>query len=156
MVDDIKESRHKRLQAMSQHRSKALSLYACSVIFVLLGHPARAENPPDPTRPPMVVEGPPSSGAFASSLVLQSVFISPRLKVAIINGEPVKLGDSYGSAKVVKISESGVVLDTDGKLQTLKLFPSVEKKPPQLEEASSTSKKKLPNSERNPEKSKEQ
>lgn len=133
-----------------------MSLYACSVIFVLLGHPARAENVPDPTRPPMVTQSPAVGGAVASSLVLQSVLISPRLKVAIINGETVKLGDSYGAAKVVKISESGVVLDTDGKLQTLKLFPGVEKELPQAQEASAGSKKKLPQSERKPEKSKEQ
>ncbi|MGH8753271.1 MAG: hypothetical protein ACREUJ_05270, partial [Burkholderiales bacterium] len=95
---------------MRLHWSRVLLLYACSFIFILVEHPARAENLPDPTRPPSqmeaAVEG---SAAVSSSPTLQTVLISPRHKVAIINGETVKLGGMYGSARVVKISESGVV-----------------------------------------------
>ncbi|MGH8716745.1 MAG: hypothetical protein ACREUI_08515, partial [Burkholderiales bacterium] len=61
----------------------------------------------------------------------------------------VKLGGKYGSARVVKISESGVVLNEGGSLQTLKLFPGVEKKIPQVEEANAPMGKKLPHSKRN-------
>jgi len=153
----MKKSRRKKLQTMAQRLCRALSLYACGVIFVLLDHPLHAENLPDPTRPPLALEAAPASeaGAVAPTLVLQSVLISPRHRVAIINGETVKLGDFYGTAKVVKISESGVVLKADGNLQTLKLFPSVEKKKPQIVETNIPSKKKSPRSEQNTDKNKE-
>ena len=49
---------------------------------------------------------------------------------------------------MVKISEDGVVLNEGGSLQTLKLFPSVEKKIPQLEGATNPTAKKLPHSKR--------
>ena len=63
-----------------------------------------------------------------SGPVLQSVLISPERKTAIISGETISLGGQYGKARVVKISESEVVLNNGGNLQTLRLFPEVEKK----------------------------
>jgi MSHA biogenesis protein MshK len=38
------------------------------------------------------------------------------------------LGDKFGEARVVKISESEVQLRSDTDLQTLKLFPGIEKR----------------------------
>ena len=70
------------------------------------------------------------------------------MPATIISGETVTLGDVYGTAKVVKIIEDGVVLNEGGSLQTLKLFPSVEKTIPQLEEATNPAAKKLPHSKR--------
>ena len=57
------------------------------------------------------------------------------MPATIISGETISLGGMYGSAKVVKISEDGVVL-------------SVEKKIPQIEEANAPTAKKLPHSKR--------
>ena len=150
MVNDMKQSGGKTVQTMPQRFGKAL-FYACSFILALVEYPARGENLTDPTRPPLVVEAPASSaaGTSASTLILQSVLISPRHKIAIINGETVKLGGMYGTARVVKISESGVVLNVDGSLQTLRLFPGVEKKIPQVEEANAPIVKKSPHSKRN-------
>ena len=54
------------------------------------------------------------------------------MPAAIISGETISPGGVYGSARVVRISEDGVVLNEGGSLQTLKLFPSVEKKIPQI------------------------
>ncbi|HVS25958.1 MAG TPA: MSHA biogenesis protein MshK [Burkholderiales bacterium] len=86
-----------------------------------------AENLPDPTRPP---PGALTLGAAVASSgpVLQSVLISPGRKTAIISGETVRLGGKYGAATVIRISESEVVLNHGGNLQTLRLFPEVEKK----------------------------
>ena len=89
---------------------------------------AAAETLPDPTRPP------PSLGHVenaevpaATGPVLQSVLISAGRKVAVISGQTVKLGDKYGDARLVKISDSEVVLRSGKDLQTLKLFPGIEK-----------------------------
>ena len=70
------------------------------------------------------------------------------MPAAIISGETVSLGGMYGSARVVKISESGVVLNEGGSFQTLRLFPGVEKKIPKFEEANAPTAIKLPHSKR--------
>lgn len=93
---------------------------------------ASAQALPDPTRPPASLahaQGE-SDGAAATSAVpaLQSVIVGPNRKIAVINGQAVKLGDKYGEARVVKIDEAEVVLKNGDVLQTLKLFPSIEKK----------------------------
>ncbi|MGH8752104.1 MAG: MSHA biogenesis protein MshK [Burkholderiales bacterium] len=86
---------------------------------------AQAENLPDPTRPAETSEA--LARGVRSGPVLQSVLISPLRKAAIISGETVQLGGSYGSAKLIKISESEVVLSKGSSLQTLKLFPDIDK-----------------------------
>jgi MSHA biogenesis protein MshK len=131
-------------------RSRILWFYVCSFIFALFEHPARAEDLPDPTRPPPEPVAAAASSATAAvptgGPLLQSVLISPRHKVAIISGKMVALGGMYGSARVVKISEGEVVLNEEGNLQTLKLFPGVEKKTSQTGEATDPSAKKMPHS----------
>lgn len=90
---------------------------------------AVAEAITDPTRPPLentIGDIAPTSG---EKPVLQSVLISPLRVEAIINGRTVKVGDKVGDAKIVKISESEVLLREGKDLQVLKLFPNVEKRP---------------------------
>jgi len=94
---------------------------------------ALAEVLPDPTRPPPGLGA--TSGTAqatvpeaAASTVLQSVLISPNRKSAIIGGKAVSIGDRYGDALVVSISEGAVVLKSGNKLRTLRLFPEVEKR----------------------------
>ena len=149
MAGDMKKNKGSNTLLMMPHRSGVLLFYACSFIFILVEHSARAENLPDPTRPPSEFEAAAGGAAVTSGPMLQTVLISPRHKVAIINGETVKLGGMYGSARVVKISESGVVLNEGGSLQTLKLFPSVEKTIPRSAKANAPSGKKFPHSKRN-------
>ena len=86
----------------------------------------------DPTRPPSgagteasEAEAPADSGG---GMTLQSVMISPTRKAAIINGQMVKLGDKYGDAVLVKVSENEVVLRSGGANQVLKLHPGIEKR----------------------------
>ncbi|MEW6687739.1 MAG: MSHA biogenesis protein MshK [Pseudomonadota bacterium] len=87
---------------------------------------ARAQALTDPTRPPQAI-APGDAPQEAGGTQLQSVLISPRRRLAIINGAMVSLGDTVGEAKVVKITETEVVLRKDGETEVLKLFPGVDK-----------------------------
>ncbi len=84
-----------------------------------------AENLPDPTRPPAILETTgvaherPSSG-------LQSVFISVNRRAAIIDGEMVELGKKHGDAKLIAVNEGNVVLQGAQGRQVLSLFPGVK------------------------------
>jgi len=88
----------------------------------------------DPTRPPPGVYAPESAEKATGAPVLQSVMITPTARTAIIGGEEVKLGAKFGDARVIKITETEVVLRTTGGTETLKMYPGVEIKavqPPQ-------------------------
>ncbi len=91
---------------------------------------ALAENLSDPTRPPVALGFAQEANipVSTSGPVLQSVLISPGRMVAIINGQTVKLGEKFGDAYVVKITETEVVLRKDKDIQILKLFPGIEKR----------------------------
>ena len=88
---------------------------------------ARAQVLTDPTRPPNapVAGEAPESGPPGTQL--QSVLISPSRKLAVINGTMVPLGGMVGEAKLVKITESEVVLQKGSETEVLKLFPGVDK-----------------------------
>jgi len=95
----------------------------------LLAASVQAQASADPTRPPDALNpalvnaaGSPDTGP-----VLQSVLISRGRKVAIIGGKEVRLNDKYGDARVIKITETEVVLRRGKDVKTLKLFPDVEK-----------------------------
>jgi len=104
-----------------------------AVLLALLFVPAMAaaQTMNDPMRPPTEFAADESAPATATTsgggLVLQSVFISPTLKSAVISGETVKLGDMLGGAKLVKIAENEVVLKNGDETQVLKMYPGVEK-----------------------------
>lgn len=85
----------------------------------------------DPMQPPAAAS---SSGARGeaqgeTASRLQSVLISPRRRVAVIDGRAVGLGERVGDATVVAIAESEVTLARGAERQTLKLHPGIEKKP---------------------------
>jgi MSHA biogenesis protein MshK len=98
-----------------------LLLAVCSV---------RAQLVPDPTRPPDALNPALASAGSAQHAgpVLQSVLVSNGRKVAIVDGREVRLNDRFGDARVVKITETEVVLRSGRHVQTLKLFPDVEKR----------------------------
>ena len=58
---------------------------------------------------------------------LQSILLSSARKGAIINGQYVALGGTYGKAKLVKITATEVTLKTDQGLEVLQLYPAMEK-----------------------------
>jgi MSHA biogenesis protein MshK len=59
--------------------------------------------------------------------VLQSVLITPTHRAAIINGQRVELGGRYGEARVLKITETEVVLRSVAGTEVLKMYPNVDK-----------------------------
>ncbi len=89
---------------------------------------ATAQGLTDPTRPPGALATTAGEGVYSGGPVLQSVMLSPGRKVAVISGEMVVLGGRYGSARLVRLSESEAVLKDGAETTVLKLFPLVEKR----------------------------
>ena len=54
---------------------------------------------------------------------LQSILSSPERRIAIINGSRVREGDRIGSARVMRIRDSHVLLNTGSRTVTLRLLP---------------------------------
>jgi hypothetical protein len=85
-----------------------------------------AEELPDPTRPPAIINIPdPATGGGAPS-GLQSIIISKTRRAAIIDGETVELRGKHGDATLIEVSETGVVLQGAQGRQVLTLFPDVQ------------------------------
>jgi MSHA biogenesis protein MshK len=104
-----------------RHAAAISAACACALVIA----PALAQQLQDPTRPPSAIGQ--EAGAIAEGPVLQSVLIAPDRKVAIISGQSVKLGGQFNGAKLISISETQVVLRNGTELQTLKLFPDIDK-----------------------------
>jgi MSHA biogenesis protein MshK len=84
----------------------------------------------DPTRPPGATGQAMQGGLDESQPTgtqLQSVLIAAGRRVAIINGNTVALGGMVGEAKVIKISETEVVLRRGAETEVLKMYPGIEK-----------------------------
>lgn len=94
----------------------------------LLWLPALAQQLQDPTRPSKQLMQAGAMTDVDGEPVLQSVFISPTRRTAIISGQSVKLGEKFNDATLIRVTESEVVLRNGGELQTLKLFPSIGKR----------------------------
>ena len=99
------------------------------VVALLAAAPAAAQALNDPTRPPNASAAGSPDAEPPPGMQLQSVLISQRRRLAIINGQTVALGDTVGEAKVVKITETEVVLQKGSETEVLKLFPGVDKQP---------------------------
>lgn len=115
----------------ARKRSWAPVLLALPAAFAL------AQGITDPTRPPdsMTVPGVIAPGAAGTGLtaaptgpVLQSILIAHTHAEAIISGKVVRPGDQIAMGTIVKISDSEVTVRTNAGLQTLKLFPGIEKR----------------------------
>ena len=107
-----------------------MSVQATSLILALCAFTAEAcaQDLRDPTRPPaslaVALDAAPEPNLGPR---LQSVLIAPGRRVAIVSGQTVEVGGEVGEARVVSISEGQVVLRNGKDLQTLRLFPEVEK-----------------------------
>lgn len=87
---------------------------------------------PDPTRPAGDLTPPGAPGAAAAPVEsgVQTVIVRPRGKsAAVINGQYVALGEKLGDKRVVKISESEVVLQGGSGREVIKVIPAIEKTP---------------------------
>lgn len=80
----------------------------------------------DPTRPPDFVTAVATEADAVEQeegWTLTSILVSPQRRVAIINGKPLREGESLAGAKVMKINLSGVKLRHKGALINLPLLP---------------------------------
>lgn len=104
--------------------ASTLAALALSTSFV--GAHAGAQALTDPTRPPasLGVRADTNAGGGDGLPRLQSVLISPRAggrQVAVIDGETVRVGDSYKGARVARMSQTEVELVRGRERQVLRL-----------------------------------
>ena len=86
----------------------------------------------DPTRPPAALVVPEPGAAAASPVEsgLQTVIMRPGGKsAAVINGQYVEVGGKVGDRRVVRISESEVVLKGESGREVLRMTPAIDKMP---------------------------
>lgn len=88
----------------------------------------------DPTRPPpeALLLSAPGEAAAPAGPQLQSVLVSTRpggRRVAVIDGQTVRLGGQFDGAVLVKLNDHEAVLRRGAALQTLRLYPSLPSPP---------------------------
>lgn len=125
---------------MAQYLNTGAGSLALALALALLAAPLAAQaQAADPTRPPDTILAPPAPAAAAGSSgtaaapmaarpLLQSIIVTSDHAEAIIGGKVVREGDQVALGKVITISESEVTVRTNAGLQTLKLFPGIEKR----------------------------
>jgi len=98
----------------------------------LIGTGAVHAQVPDPTRPAgnqVTAEGASGVSAPVESGV-QTVILRPGGKsAAVINGQYVVVGGKFGDKRVLRITESEIVLKGEGGREVIKVMPSIEKTP---------------------------
>jgi MSHA biogenesis protein MshK len=102
------------------------TLRLAAITVAALAAPAHAQTLPDPTRPPPTLYNAPGSAGAAASAAqpqLQSVLVAQGRKVAVIDGETYRVGDSVKGRRVAAISDTQVVLVQGKQRQVLKLYP---------------------------------
>jgi len=109
---------------MADRLMRAQAIAAAAALALSAGSTAQALT--DPTRPPLELMSTATTGA-APRTPLQSILLSSARKGAIINGQYVALGGTYGKAKLVRITPTEVTLKSDGTLEVLQLYPPMEK-----------------------------
>ena len=81
----------------------------------------------DPTRPPTMMPSEPSGDGAQPSGRLQSILISATRKLAVIDGVTVPLGGKVDGATLVAIDETEVKLKRGEVIETLRLYPNIER-----------------------------
>jgi hypothetical protein len=109
---------------MADRLMLAQALAATAALLLSAGSTAQALT--DPTRPPLELMGAAAAGT-APRTPLQSILLSSTRKGAIINGQYVALGGTYGKTKLVKITATEVILKGDQGLEVLQLYPAMAK-----------------------------
>ena len=105
-----------------------LPLAALALAASFVSARAAAQTLVDPTRPPSTLMARTGTGLDAANAGprLQSVLISPRQggrHVAVIDGETVRLGDTYKGARVARMTQGQVELVRGRERQVLRLEP---------------------------------
>jgi MSHA biogenesis protein MshK len=93
-------------------------------VLLLAATGAAAQAVQDPTRPPAQLIRPTAGVALPSAPQLQSILIGRNAggrRIAVIDGNLVRVGDRVGSARVVAIGAGAVELQRPGGRDILKL-----------------------------------
>lgn len=72
----------------------------------------------DPTRPDVAGE---RTVVASRGFVVNAIIASSERRIAIVNGQRVRAGDSLDGATVISIGKSQLILEKDGKRLTIKL-----------------------------------
>jgi len=102
-----------------------MTRFATPLALLLAASSVNAAPFADPFRPPRDIEPPAASASAtpASGPRLESVLIAPDRRIAVINGEQYTEGASFGEGRVLRITESEVVIGRAGREESLTLFP---------------------------------
>jgi MSHA biogenesis protein MshK len=90
---------------------------------------ASAQAMRDPTRPPAQFLDPADAAEAATPPVsgLQTIKLTGKRRIALLNGDWLKPGDRSGEAVVEKIDDHSIVLKyQDGRRETIRMYPEVE------------------------------
>ena len=95
-----------------------------ALIGALLAGGACAQAVPDPTRPPAQLLRPNAATPATAAPRLQSILVGRAAggrRVAVIDGNTVRVGDQVGGARVVAITQAEVVLARGARRERLTL-----------------------------------
>ena len=101
-----------------------------ALVLCLVAGLARGEALVDPTRPPpaFAAEAAGNDAPADAAPRLQSVVVPRQGKpTAVISGQTVRLGEMWGDSRLVRVTESEVVLDGPQGRQRLLLTPEASK-----------------------------
>lgn len=103
---------------------------AACIVTLLAAASAQSAPFADPTRPP---RDPEAARAGASAVApsgprLESVLIGPDRRIAVINGQQYTEGARFGEGRVLRISESEVIIRQGLRDEALKLYPQSGKR----------------------------
>lgn len=82
-------------------------------------------NLSDPTRPAKIAVSEVIQGE-SSDYKLSQIYISRKSRLAIINGQKVKMGDSIANAQVITIKPDSVYLLIEGSIKEISIMPSIK------------------------------
>jgi len=105
------------------YKTGYLALFILGLILPAVGS---AEQLQDPTRPPAGVLAPVAASVVVRTVGLQSIYISPGRRAAIVNGSTVELGGMTTLGRLIEVNTAYVVLKTSKGRRVLKLFPDVK------------------------------
>jgi MSHA biogenesis protein MshK len=98
-------------------------MQAVFLLLVLHCASVHAQSMKDPTRPPASLAAGSEKMESPGGPQLQSVILSPSRRSAIISGQLVSRGESYGDAVLAEVAEDHVVLRRGASTEVLKLYP---------------------------------
>jgi MSHA biogenesis protein MshK len=118
---------------MDEALNPARGLKAASILLPLLlagvvSMPAQAQALQDPTRPPaaaMAAAASPAAAAAATGPRLQTILVGREAggrRLAVIDGETVRLGEDFHGARVARIGDNEVELVRGKERQVLRLY----------------------------------